>query len=374
MHSITSSGSGHCLDVEVIEAKDLKATNFFSSTASDSFCELNLRYQDKIATDVQYSTTEPKWKQTIQFSLPQNPEEETLFVSVWGKHVISRNTFIGRVEIPITLVIERDGKKENSFIEKKRIERWFKLMPKYGNISYDQFPGWLKLAFTYKYVPFVASEPPVVANHPQQNIPGANGVVVYSCPKCKGFFSAGDISQHMNSCSGVPPVNSIPVGTANAPPPTAPPSQHTSVAPSSVHHSNPPSYPPTSSSSSHNVMYNTGGNNHSMPPSSSPPSNNIMRDPSLPGGYSADPSVPGFAPSNTSPHSSFGNTPSYPSPPAYSDASQPTSYSNSPYGSGGVSHPSNPPANTSSAHYSSDNSVPEETLYTAPSYNFSNPF
>ena len=164
--------SSHYLNVIVKSAKELKPTNFriniFNAPTSDPFCTLHLTDLEEKNSQVVKETITPVWNEKLQFALPDNPDEETLFVTVWGKHLIGRNTFIGRVEIPICLVIDKkeDGK---GYVEKKHVSKWFKLLGRPGNLN-EKVTGWVELDFSYTYIPTVDPNTFMPIANPNQSL------------------------------------------------------------------------------------------------------------------------------------------------------------------------------------------------------------
>jgi Ca2+-dependent lipid-binding protein len=57
--------TGHRLEVTVEAARGLKATNFFSSTESDAFCELHVVDRIVKKTEVQFKSTSPTWNEKL---------------------------------------------------------------------------------------------------------------------------------------------------------------------------------------------------------------------------------------------------------------------------------------------------------------------
>lgn len=358
--ALSSLKTNHCLEVEVIEGKDIKPTNFFTSTASDPFCELNLRDQIIKTTRIEKSTSTPQWKETIQFELPENPEEETLFLQMWGKRMLGRNTFIGRIEIPVTLVLFRDETCKDSvkFHEDKRVERWFRLLPRPECIKqHAEFTAWVKLGFRYKFVPFVPSRE---QQAPVGVVPNAK--IAYQCPSCSSFYSTEEIQLHMNSCSHKPSNQQQQV---NQPPPQYQPpaqqqysnqsqQQYSSQQYSSQNQYDDQQYSNNNQYSNHNQQYSSQNYHDSSEHGYSHPiqvSNSNIGDPSVPGGFSPDRSQP--APNSPSSYGSHGGNSFSDTPASVQNGFVPVNYNN---------------------YQNHSNPSEQNDLYSAPSYDFSNPF
>ena len=208
-----AGGSPHFLDVHVIEGKELKITNFFSSSASDSFVTLSTR--DKLqklqTSEVQLKTLTPQWGQTFTFNLPQNPDSETLFITVWGKKAIKSDVHIGRLEVPVSLVLQHAGEGEKGYKQNTPLERWFLLLPQEGTKDLNAPTGWIKLGFTYKFIPLVLDVMPgssMSAIDPYISI-GMAGmhkseeVTAIVCSTCQMPYTAEEMSAHVRACSVV---------------------------------------------------------------------------------------------------------------------------------------------------------------------------
>lgn len=275
--------------------------------------------QPKHTTEVQYKTITPHWDQSFTFGLPKNPEEETVFIAVWGKHIIKSNTLIGRVEVPVTLVLQPDfADTPSSYKEDYRVERWFRLLPREGDKNVDQSFGWVKLAFTYKYIPFVTEAVKQVSDAytlPQAATPvrecGSDSNPMIQCPTCSCLFDAQSMQYHVSHCSLLTSeaINQAKRETSN----------------------------PTLVNRSPQVF--------------SSPAPSPQRDISVPAGFSVDPSQPSAnsPPTYHSPLSQFSRSPPA-SPPAGSFLS--------------TSPISSSPARVASS---------TEDLYSAPTYSFSFP-
>jgi len=216
----TAQYSGHILQVTVVGAKDIKSTNYFSN-ATDAFAVLHLRDQVQKSTAIQPATNSPVWNETLSFSLPENPEDETLFVSLWGKHLITKNSFIGRVEIPICLVLERESSKSSDgWKQNSSVERWMKLLPKQGTNQFDQVTGWIQLRFSYTFAAYVPPQPKAEESLP----PGS--VLVFQCPKCNFLYRADVLAQHTILCTGSPIQGGLPPQISSQPFQSVPPNLH----------------------------------------------------------------------------------------------------------------------------------------------------
>ena len=55
--------TGHRLKVVVVKAKEIKSTNFFTKSASDSFVDLNVKDGVTKSTEVVFNTLEPEFRQ-----------------------------------------------------------------------------------------------------------------------------------------------------------------------------------------------------------------------------------------------------------------------------------------------------------------------
>ena len=151
-----------------------------------------------------------------------------LFVNMWGRHVVSKNTFIGRVEIPLTMVIDHlvlEKLDLATYKEMAPVTRWFKLLPQHGSNAWDQAPGFVRMTLQYKYVPevvptrVVPSAPPisttsgVVLPAPSGAQP-PNTTLCYQCPLCSQLFVPDTIMAHMQACAAGAP---SPVPATNLP-------------------------------------------------------------------------------------------------------------------------------------------------------------
>jgi len=106
-------------------------------------------------TEVQFKTIVPNWNQVLEFDLPRDPHSDLLQLSVWGRHKIGANTFIGRVDIPVTVCIEPSLLMNQTlqFREGSVFDRWYKLLPQGTSNKWDQAPGWIQIKLQYVFVP-----------------------------------------------------------------------------------------------------------------------------------------------------------------------------------------------------------------------------
>jgi len=69
--------TGHRLEVVVEEAREIKATNFFSTTESDAFCELSVLDGIVKKTEVQFKTLTPTWNEKFTLYVETHRERPT---------------------------------------------------------------------------------------------------------------------------------------------------------------------------------------------------------------------------------------------------------------------------------------------------------
>ena len=69
--------TGHRLEVVVEEAREIKATNFFSTTESDAFCELSVLDGIVKKTEVQFKTLTPTWNEKFTLYVETHRPTET---------------------------------------------------------------------------------------------------------------------------------------------------------------------------------------------------------------------------------------------------------------------------------------------------------
>ena len=195
--NINPAANTHVLQVTIVRAVGLKATNFFSSNTSDAYVSISLLgNEQECKTDVDFGTCDPNWNETKQFYLPsankddatefESIESNVLLVSVFGRHKVKSDTFIGKCVIPISTIISADelykttarvnnnststqnaqqtdanGDQQSSLYsfnlleEQKREEKeiWFKLMPQsFNKKHFAQTPGKILLRFSYNYI------------------------------------------------------------------------------------------------------------------------------------------------------------------------------------------------------------------------------
>ena len=183
--------TGHRLEINIIKGKELKPTNWFSKTA-DAFVMLKTQDQVPHQSQVAWKTTNPEWNEKITVELSEKPEEDIIFLEVWGKHVVGSNTFMGRCQIPVSVLLKNT---EGKFANEEIGEKWFKLLPKGAKVNFQDFPGSILLRFNYIYAPVVSTIPQQTnANIPNHN----NAVLYYACPVCKQLFPPNTISSHMD--------------------------------------------------------------------------------------------------------------------------------------------------------------------------------
>ena len=239
------------LTVTFIKAKNLKSSNYFAKNSSDCFCTFQTQFDSGVqSTEVCFNTTEPEWNFTTEIKLQEpldqnnsfdneNEFSEIFFINVWGRHRISSNTFLGKVEIPISLIISHlNHSKGESF------ECWFKLTPKVSNKitqdDYNRVSGSILLRFNYtvKVIDVYTQPPPVPSTLPSpvsiqfpsihsdnssqlypqlisnssvynssfipnvQSNPTPNPSLApfFKCNQCQHVFSSDSIADHINHC------------------------------------------------------------------------------------------------------------------------------------------------------------------------------
>jgi C2 domain len=117
--------SGHRLRVTLYEANGIRSTNYFSNT-SDSYVEVGLLGSAESAkTSLCRDTTEPQWNEQFDLTLGSAPLHDVVAMVVRGRHVIGRDDFIGRVEMPVSLLLAVAATRDARSIE----SCWFKLLP-----------------------------------------------------------------------------------------------------------------------------------------------------------------------------------------------------------------------------------------------------
>ena len=103
--------------------KGIRATNYFSRTSSDSFVEAfhvqgsgDCKFSAPLRSEVQFGSlgrdaffqrypsiliisADPKWDESFVFELSHTPHLDLVLLSVWGRHKVGSNDFIGRVEV-----------------------------------------------------------------------------------------------------------------------------------------------------------------------------------------------------------------------------------------------------------------------------------
>ena len=184
--------TGHRLEINIIKGKELKPTNWFSKTA-DAFVTLKTQDQVPHQSQVAWKTTKPEWNEKITIELSEKPEEDIVFLEVWGKHVVGSNTFMGRCEIPVSVILK---KQEGTYSTEEVGQKWFKLLPKGAKLNFKDFPGSVLVDFKYIYAPLV-SPIKVASTVVNTNAQPNNTILYYACPVCKQLFPPNLISNHM---------------------------------------------------------------------------------------------------------------------------------------------------------------------------------
>ena len=138
--------SGHHLDIQLHSAYSLKGGSFLGSDSF--FCTFNLRDGKNPKTSSVKAGSDIHWNETFQLDLPSPPEEETLFVNVLGKKKLFQNTLIGRLEIPLCLIIDYTDK--TNINENYKVDKKFKLLPRYIDNNFAN-TGFLHLSLSYSF-------------------------------------------------------------------------------------------------------------------------------------------------------------------------------------------------------------------------------
>eukprot|EP01088_Endostelium_zonatum_P019383 TRINITY_DN665_c0_g1_i1.p1 TRINITY_DN665_c0_g1~~TRINITY_DN665_c0_g1_i1.p1 ORF type:complete len:564 (-),score=240.32 TRINITY_DN665_c0_g1_i1:14-1705(-) len=155
----------HMLKVGIVSAKYLKQTNSWN-VGSDAYADVRVSCSptEKKTTSVIKQSTAPEWGETFDFVLSDNPADDILLVQVNGQKSLSSPSFIGRVEIPLTLLLHQ-----------MPVDGWYRLLPQYS------FPGVaskspprirLRLHYYYLAANGLPQMPQFVNGNNAQNVPG----------------------------------------------------------------------------------------------------------------------------------------------------------------------------------------------------------
>jgi C2 domain len=147
--SQSSGKSGHGLRVNVIEARDIRPTTYFATDKSDSYAEVSLLGERAFArTTTIRDTLNPQFGEHFNLRLSLAPMNDVVDVTLKGVHSVGRDDFIGRVIVPVSLILKLQGTKTESC--------WLKLLP--GNASFQggagrHVTGSIRLGFEYFFEP-----------------------------------------------------------------------------------------------------------------------------------------------------------------------------------------------------------------------------
>ena len=261
--------TGHKIRVRIYEAHDLPATNYLSSTKSDTYAVLTLLGTGASTSGVQNrteiikGTRSPRYETTFELNLSENPARNVINVSVYASHVITSDSFVGRIEFPIALLL---GGRSGGAIE----SCWFPLLPLDPLFSTPFHAGFVRLGLQYIFDPSLAS-----IHHD----------LSLSCSESSRSSDSSESSHraavsNLESCQISLYRSSSPTTFSPSPPPlSSPPSPPSSSSSSnSFSKSSPPSSSSNSPSSSQTLLYRPSSPISSQLPSQ-PNSSSVLAHP-----------------------------------------------------------------------------------------------
>lgn len=138
--------SGHRMRVRLLEATGLPATTYFATNKSDTYAILGLQgSKTRVTSRVVRETTTPIYNEAWDFHLSPRPQEDILYLTLYACHTIGRDDFLGRVEVPLCMVL--------AMPPPRKLECWFKLLPESSNFYVNDKTGSIRLGFEYFFDP-----------------------------------------------------------------------------------------------------------------------------------------------------------------------------------------------------------------------------
>jgi len=122
------------LIVRVLEARGLKAGNFFSGT-SDAYVEVRIKDHTRhYKSRVVKGSVCPVWNEEFQFPVG-HPENEFLLMKVYNYDTFSSNELLGEIEIPVTLFASNIPTEHWKHLQTKKGPNYF--VPAHGEIKFQ---------------------------------------------------------------------------------------------------------------------------------------------------------------------------------------------------------------------------------------------
>lgn len=139
--------SGHRMRVHLFEARDLPATTYFSSDRSDTYAILSLQAsKSRVTSKIVRETRTPQYNEVWDFQLSCHPMEDVLHISLRANHSIGRDDFLGRIEVPLSMILSLPT-------PRKMLSCWFKLLPDSTQYFVNDKRGSVRLGFEYFFDP-----------------------------------------------------------------------------------------------------------------------------------------------------------------------------------------------------------------------------